>query len=59
MLHGDRGRALDELNAARRVAPNATRHPPSVRETVLALAAADRRTTGSPAGFARWSGDRL
>lgn len=59
MLHGDRGQAIDELNAARRVAPNATRYHPSVRETVLALAAADRRATDSLAGFARWSGVQL
>ncbi|MFJ7212731.1 multiprotein-bridging factor 1 family protein [Amycolatopsis sp. NPDC098790] len=59
MLHGDRGQALEELNAARRVAPNATRYHPSVRETVLALAAADRQTTDSLAGFARWSGVQL
>ncbi len=59
MLHGDRGRSLEELNAARRVAPNATRYHPSVRETMFALAAADRRKTGSLADFARWTGVQL
>ncbi|PKW00238.1 transcriptional regulator with XRE-family HTH domain [Amycolatopsis echigonensis] len=59
MLHGDRGKTLDELNAARRVAPNATRHHPSVTETVRALATAERRTTDSLAGFAQWAGIRL
>jgi transcriptional regulator with XRE-family HTH domain len=56
LLHGDRQRCVDELNAARRVAPFTTRHHPSVHETVHALADADRRTTDSLAGFARWAG---
>lgn len=56
VLHGDREHALDELNAARQVAPRATRHHPSVRETVFALAARDRRATESLAEFARWAG---
>ncbi len=59
MLHGDRERTLAKLNAAREVAPNATRHHPSVTETVRALAASERRTTATPAGFARWAGVRL
>jgi transcriptional regulator with XRE-family HTH domain len=59
MLHGDRSRTMDELNAARKVAPNVTRHHPSVTETVLALAAAERRTTDSLAGFAQWAGIQL
>lgn len=59
MLHGDREQALANLNAARRIAPFNTRNHPSVRETVLALAEADRRTTGSLAGFARWAGIEL
>lgn len=59
MLHGGRTEAIDHLNAARHVAPNTTRHHPSVRETVLALAAADRRATSSLSGYARWAGVRL
>jgi hypothetical protein len=59
MLHGDRAEALAHLNIARRIAPNNTRHHPAVRETVLALAAADRRTTSSLTSFARWSGVRI
>lgn len=59
MLHGDREQALANLNAARRLAPFNTRNHPSVRETVLALGEADRRTTGSLAGFARWAGIEL
>lgn len=56
LLHGDRARCLEELNTARRIAPFNTRHHPSVRETVQALAVADRRKTDSLAGFARWAG---
>lgn len=56
LLHGDRKRCLDQLNAARRVAPFNTRHHPSVHETLIALAAADRRKTDSLAGFAKWAG---
>ncbi|WP_344684692.1 hypothetical protein [Saccharopolyspora taberi] len=57
MLHGNRDRALAELNEARRISPHHTRIHPSVRETVRALAAA-RRSTGSLARFARWAGIR-
>ncbi|MEV6897376.1 helix-turn-helix transcriptional regulator [Amycolatopsis sp. NPDC051372] len=59
MLNGDREKTLAELNAARTVAPNATRRHPSVAETVRALVAAERRTTDSLAGFAQWAGIRL
>jgi hypothetical protein len=55
-LHGDRRRALDNLSHARRIAPHDTRHHPTVRETVLALARSDRRSIDSLAGFARWVG---
>lgn len=59
LLHGDRGRVLEHLDVARRVAPHNTRHHPAVRETVLALAETDRRATGSLTGFARWAGISL
>lgn len=59
LLHGDRQGALEHLNAARRIAPHPTRQHPAVRETVLALATADRRRTGSLADFARWAGITL
>ena len=55
-LYGGQDRTLSELNAARRIAPLNTRHHPAVRETVLALAEPDRRSTESLAGFARWAG---
>ncbi|MYW95768.1 helix-turn-helix transcriptional regulator [Amycolatopsis rubida] len=59
MLHGDRGRTLDELNKARAVAPNATRRHPSVAETTRALAVSESRATDSLAEFAQWAGIRL
>jgi len=59
MLHGDRTESIKHLNAARRAAPYNTRYHPAVRETVLALAEADRRATDSLAGFARWAGVQL
>lgn len=58
-LHGDREQAMANLNTARRIAPFNTRNHPGVRETVLALAEADRRATDSLAGFARWAGISL
>lgn len=59
LLHGDREQVLTNLNAARRILPEETRRHPSVRETVLALAATDRRTTDSLADFSRWAGINL
>jgi transcriptional regulator with XRE-family HTH domain len=58
-LHGDRTRALDALNIARRTSPQQTRFHPQVRETVVTLAEQDRRRTDTLAGFARWAGVRL
>ncbi|MFC7620688.1 multiprotein-bridging factor 1 family protein [Microlunatus sp. GCM10028923] len=58
-LAGDRRAAVTDLNAARRVDPYHTRRHPAVRETVLAIAEADRRATDSLAGFARWVGIEL
>ncbi|WP_406692201.1 helix-turn-helix domain-containing protein [Saccharopolyspora sp. ID03-671] len=55
-LHGNRDRALDELNSARRVSPHQVRAHPSVRETVRALLAGERRPSGGLTGFARWAG---
>lgn len=59
VLHGNRELALRSLQAARRVAPLQTRYHPSVRETLHAIAAADRRSTETLAGFARWAGITL
>jgi transcriptional regulator with XRE-family HTH domain len=55
LLHGDRTRALDQLNRARQVAPARIRHHPSVRTTVLSIADNDRHVTDSLASFARWA----
>jgi transcriptional regulator with XRE-family HTH domain len=59
MLHGDRERALRSLVSARRISPQQTRYHPTVRETLHAIAAADRRSTDSLSGFARWAGISL
>jgi transcriptional regulator with XRE-family HTH domain len=59
LLHGDRDKAFEELNAARRVAPQLTRYHPQVRETLRVLAETDRRRTDTLSGFARWCGLRL
>jgi transcriptional regulator with XRE-family HTH domain len=59
VLHGDRDRALRSLLTARRISPQQTRYHPSVRETLHAIAAADRRSTDSLSGFARWAGITL
>lgn len=56
LLHGDRARSLVALREAKRVAPQMTRYHPTVRDTVEALAAADRRRTDSLGSFAKWMG---
>src|SRR6266536_1071356 len=58
LLHGDRKRALDSLQLARRIAPQLTRYHPQVRETVQSLAVSDSRTTTTLASFAAWCGIR-
>ncbi|MFC6093046.1 helix-turn-helix domain-containing protein [Saccharothrix lopnurensis] len=59
VLHGDREKALRSLYTARAVSPQQTRYHPAVRETLHAIAAADRRATDSLAGFARWAGVKV
>lgn len=59
LLHGDRRRALDSLQTARRVAPQLTRYHPQVHETVSVLATQDVRTTRSLPHFAAWCGIRI
>jgi transcriptional regulator with XRE-family HTH domain len=58
LLHGDRRRALDSLQTARRIAPQLTRYHPQVHETVQSLAVTDSRTTATLASFAAWCGIR-
>lgn len=45
LSHSDRRSALNSLLAARKIAPQQTRYHPMVRETVHALARAERRST--------------
>ncbi|MEO7194026.1 MAG: helix-turn-helix transcriptional regulator, partial [Pseudonocardiaceae bacterium] len=58
LLHGDRARALNSLQHARRIAPQLTRYHPQVHETVHVLAARDARSTASLRHFAAWCGIR-
>ncbi|WP_157228630.1 hypothetical protein [Nocardia brevicatena] len=58
LLHGDRRRALEALQQARRIAPQLTRYHPQVHETIHALAVSDARSTHSLANFAAWCGVR-
>lgn len=59
LLHGDRRRALDSLQQARRIAPQLTRYHPQVHETVHNIAIHDARSTGSLPRFAAWCGIRI
>lgn len=59
MLVGQTDKALRALGAARAVAPQQTRLHPSVRETLHAIAAAERRRTDSLSNFASWVGVSL
>ncbi|MFI6772505.1 multiprotein-bridging factor 1 family protein [Nocardia sp. NPDC050412] len=56
VMTGQPDKAIKALNVARRVAPQQTKLHPSVRETLGGIAAAERRSTGSTAEFARWLG---
>jgi transcriptional regulator with XRE-family HTH domain len=59
LLHGDRDQAFASLQHAWRVAPELTRYHPQVKETVHALARAERRRSHSLASFARWAGIQI
>ena len=56
LMNGDRAGVLDSLLTARRIAPQQTRYHPMARETVFALARAERRSTDSVRGLATWMG---
>ena len=56
LMNGDRAGVLDSLLTARRIAPQQTRYHPMARETVYALARAERRSTDSGRGLAAWMG---
>ncbi len=48
--------SLDAMLTARRMTPQQVRYNPMARETVLALAHAERRSTESLRGLASWMG---
>lgn len=56
LYHGDWQRALRALRAARRVAPQQVRHHPMTRDTVRAIAHAERRPSEELRSFAAWLG---
>jgi transcriptional regulator with XRE-family HTH domain len=56
LLFGDRRGAIASLHTARSIAPQQTRYSPEARDTVHALAAAERRSTDSLRGLAAWMG---
>ncbi|HVQ93762.1 MAG TPA: helix-turn-helix transcriptional regulator [Mycobacteriales bacterium] len=56
LLRGDRRAALEGLLRARTIAPQQTRYSPMARDTVHALATAERRSTDSLRGLACWMG---
>ncbi|MBL1077018.1 helix-turn-helix transcriptional regulator [Nocardia sp. 2] len=59
VLAGHPDQALRALTLARRTAPQQTRLHPTVRETLYAIAAAERRRSDSLGAFARWLGISL
>ncbi|WDZ90597.1 helix-turn-helix domain-containing protein [Nocardiopsis sp. HUAS JQ3] len=56
VLSGDSSAALNALYRARQAAPQQTRYHPHVRETIHAITAKQRRTSGNAAHFAHWLG---
>jgi transcriptional regulator with XRE-family HTH domain len=56
LYHGSWHRALNELETARRVAPQMTRYHPMVRETIQAVARAQARPNNDVRAFASWLG---
>jgi transcriptional regulator with XRE-family HTH domain len=56
LLYGDRPAALRSLLTARKIAPQQTRYHPMARETVYALARAERRSSDTLRGLAAWMG---
>jgi hypothetical protein len=56
MYHGDWHKALAALRAARRVSPQLVRIHPMVRDTVSAIAHAERRPSEELRSFSAWLG---
>ncbi|RJQ89708.1 XRE family transcriptional regulator [Amycolatopsis panacis] len=59
LLAGEPAKALGALNRARKVAPQQTRLHPSVRETIIGVAEAERRRNDSLSNFATWVGLKI
>jgi hypothetical protein len=56
LYHGDRRRALQALQAARRVSPQLVRMHPMVRDTVHVIAGSEPRPSAELRTFAAWLG---
>ncbi|WP_454197305.1 helix-turn-helix domain-containing protein [Nocardia sp. Marseille-Q1738] len=56
LLTGEPSKSLRALKMARKVAPQQTRRHPSVRETLVGIAAAERRNSEGVSAFAQWAG---
>ncbi|MCC3330732.1 helix-turn-helix domain-containing protein [Nocardia abscessus] len=56
LLAGEPSKSLKALKLARKVAPQQTRRHPSVRETLVGIAAAERWNSESVSAFAQWVG---
>lgn len=56
LIEGDRAGALAELQQAKQVAPQQTRHHPMVRETTAVLVSLHRRSNPDLASYADWLG---
>jgi transcriptional regulator with XRE-family HTH domain len=56
LMHGDRTGALQELQTARRIAPQQTRAHPMVRETAAVLISQHRRSNPDLVSYAVWLG---
>jgi hypothetical protein len=56
LMNADTAGALTSMMTARSIAPPQTRYHPMARETVYALARAERRSTESLRGLAAWMG---
>lgn len=56
LIHGDRTGALTELQQAKRIAPQQTRHHPMVRETTAVLVGLHRRSNPDLVSYADWLG---
>jgi transcriptional regulator with XRE-family HTH domain len=56
LIHGDRAGALAQLQQAKKIAPQQTRHHPMVRETTAVLVGLHRRSNPDLVSYAGWLG---